>query len=309
MRKIRAALAALILVAVSASARAGNQGRLVGTVKGPDGNPLEGVLVTVTTPNITNFKLTAKTDKKGQFGLIVNDATIPYKVHFELAGYAPYEETKKLSTVETTTVDVKLQKPSAPAAAAAPSPQDQAAIAYNQGVELLNGGDKAGAEAKFLEASSKNPDLPQPWEALTILSYQKKDWAKVLEYGQKATDLDPSHTSLFQMMSVAAQQTGDKTRASELQKKFEEANPDNPEALYNKGVEAYNKKSWKDAESQLSKAVEAKPDFALAHFWLGMTAFNLNQKPTAKEHFQKYLELEPKGDQAETAKEMLSFLK
>ena len=41
---------------------------------------------------------------------------------------------------------------------------------------------------------TKNPDLPQGWQALTIIAYQNKDWNKVLEAGQKATDLDPSLT-------------------------------------------------------------------------------------------------------------------
>ena len=55
----------------------------------------------------------------------------------------------------------------------------------------MNKGDKATAEAKFQEAVQKNPDLPAGWNALAILAYEKKDWAKTLEYGEKALDLDP----------------------------------------------------------------------------------------------------------------------
>jgi tetratricopeptide (TPR) repeat protein len=300
-----AALAALLAAAV---ATAGNQGRLSGTVTGPDGTPLEGVVVTVTTPNISTFKLTTKTDKKGQYGLIVNDATLPYRFHYELPGFAPHDEAKKLSTVETTILDVKLQKPAA-AQPAAPSPSDQAALAYNAGVDLMNSGDKAGAQAKFQEAVAKNPDLPQGWQALAVLAYQNKDWARVLDAGQKALDLDPTLTSLYSMMAAAADQKGDKKAAAEWQAKYAEANPDTPEVIYNKGVEALNAKKMQEAADYFAKAVAAKPDFAIAHYQLGIVSFNLKKNADAKEHLQKYLELDPNGSEAETAKEILSVLK
>ena len=308
---------ALTILLAAAALRAGTQGRVSGRVTDSAGNPIEGVTVTVTTPSIRNFKLTVKTDKQGQYGLIVNDATIKYMVRFEKEGYAPAESEKKFSTVEVTTVDQKLLKPSeggggrpgAPAAAQAPSGSDQAAMAYNAGVDLLNAGDKAGAEGKFKEAVGKNPDLPQAWNALTSISYQKSDWPHTIEYGQKATELDPTLTNLYAMMADAAQKSGDKKSAAEFRKKYEEANPDTPEMLYNKGIEAYNKKKLKEAEEMLTKAVDAKPDFALAHFWLGMTSFTLNKKAESRQHLQKYLELEPNGSEAATAKEILPLLK
>jgi len=149
----------------------------------------------------------------------------------------------------------------------------------------------------------------QGWQALTTIAYQKKDWAKTLEYGQKATDLDPSQTSMYAMLADAAEKSGDKKAAAQWQGKYAEANPDSPEILYNKGIDAYNKKNLKDAETYLTKATEAKPDFALAHFWLGMTSFTLNKKPAAKEHLEKYLQLDPNGSEAATAKELLPLLK
>ena len=304
-RRIVPALAGLLY---AAAALAGTQGRLTGTVTGPDGTPLDGVVITVTTSSIASFKMTVKTDKNGHYGLIVNDATIPYRLHYEKEGFAPHEEQKKLSTVEVTTADVKMQKPQQ-AAAAQMSTQDQAAVAYNDGVEALKAGDKAGALAKFQDAVKKNPDLPQGWQALTILAYQNKEWPQVLQNGQKALELDPSMTQLYQMMSVAAEQTGDKKAAAEWQAKYSEANPDTPEVIYNKGVEAFNKKNYKEAADFFTKAVEAKPDFAIAHYQLGVVSLNLKKNADAKEHLQKYLELEPNGAEAETAKELLGMLK
>ncbi len=310
--------AALLTLLLAAPAQAGTQGRATGKVVDSAGNPVEGANITVTTPSIRNFKLSVTTKKDGTYGFIVNDATMLYDLKIEKEGFVAVSLAKqKFSTIEITNVPPQtMLKPSeAPsgkagaAAVAAPSTSDQAAVAYNAAVDLLNSGDKAGAEAKLKEAAAKNPDLPQAWQALAMIAHQNKDWAKTLEYGQKALDLDPSATNLYGMMTDAAEKSGDKKAAAEWRKKYDEANPDSPEILYNKGVEAYNKGKMKDAEAALSKAVEAKPDLAMGHFLLGMVSFNLSKKAAAREHLQKYLELDPNGKEAATAKELLPLVK
>jgi Tfp pilus assembly protein PilF len=321
MKTISRLAAALTLVLAALPAGAGTQGRVTGKVTDSAGNALEGVTVTITTSSIKNFKLSTKTGKDGHYGSIVNDATIMYHMRFEKDGYVPNETEKKFSTVEITTVDQKLfktgeagspaaaGKPGAAAAPAGPSSNEQAAIAYNSAVDALNAGDKAGAEAKLQDAVAKNPDLPQAWQALATLAYDKKDWKKTIEYGEKATDLDPTLNSLYGMMADAAAKSGDKAKSAEFRKRFEDANPDSPEILYNKGIDAYNKRNSKGAEEYLEKAVAAKPDFALAHYYLALAAMNNKKNAVAREHFQKYLELEPNGTEAATAKELLPLVK
>ena len=306
---LTALIPAVVLVAAS-------QGRLTGVVTDPSGQPVEGATITLTTPSITNFKQTIKSDKAGKWGTIINDATLPYHVKIEKEGFAPYESDKKVPVGDNLLVETRLQPPSAApgraaaAVAAPPSTSEQAILAFNDGVESLNAGDKAGAETHFLDAAKKNPDLPAPWQALTQLSYEKKDWSKTLEYGSKATDLDPSISNLYAMMADAAKQSGDAKAAAEWSAKNAEANPEaNAKNLYNTGVAAYNKGKMKEAEASLAKAVEAKPDFAEAHYLLGMAAFNQNKKEMAKEHLSKYLELAPSGKEAATAKEILPLLK
>jgi tetratricopeptide (TPR) repeat protein len=310
--RIAAALAAFL---TAGYLYAGAQCRLRGTVTDGAGAPVEGATITVTTPSLTTFKLSVKTDKKGEYATLLNDCTMPYHVRAEKEGFAPNEADKKIPIGDMGTVDLKLVSAEQAAAKAAPggaramSASEQAAVSFNAGVEALNAGDKAAAEKKFLEAVEKNPDLPVGWTALAQIAYEKKDWAKAVEYGQKATDLDPSLSNLYPMMAEASRQAGDKKGAAEWQAKYAEANPDSPEILYNKGVEAYNKGKMKDAEAALVKAVEVKPDFANAHYLLGMASFNLNKKAAAKEHFQKYLELDPNGKDASTVKELLPLLK
>jgi tetratricopeptide (TPR) repeat protein len=312
MAAVLAALLATGLLYADATAR------LKGTVTDSGGHPLEGVTVLVTSPNLLSFKMTLRSDKSGRYSLILNDGTLPYHVRFEKESYVSADADKKVPVGETGVVDMKLLKTSeaqqkagsAPAAAAVPSASNEAILAFNSGVDSINAGDKTGAEAHYLEAVQKNPDLSAGWQALTILAFEKKDWAKTLEYGRKTTDLDPSLTDLYPLLAEASKQTGDKKAAADWAARAAEANPAAAaDGLYKQGIEAYNKGKMKDAEAALSKAVEAKPDFANAQFWLGMASFNLNKKAAAKEHLSKYLELEPNGKEAATAKEILPLLK
>ncbi len=320
MKTLFGIVAAVTIVLLAAPAYAGIQGRATGKVLDSAGKPVEGVTLTVTTPGLRNFKLSVTTKKDGSYGFIVNDATLLYDVKFEKEGYRPIGLGKqKLSTIEVTTFpNQTMLKTSeapagvagaAPAKQAPPSASEQAAVAYNAAVDLLNAGDKAGAEAKLKEAVAKNPDLPQAWNALATVAYENKEYAQALEYGQKALDLDPTETGLYGIMTDSAEKSGDKTAAAEWRKKYEETHADSPEILYNKGVDAYNKGKMKDAEATLQKVVEAKPDFAMAHYLLGMTSFNLNKKAQAREHLQKYLDLEPNGKEAATVKEILPLTK
>jgi len=274
---------------------AGAQCRLLGTVTDSSGAPVEGVTVVVTTPSLRTFKTSVKTDGKGKYSMVLNDCTMPYHVSFEKEGFVTAGEDKKIPINDQGTVDMKLLKtseakpapgaPGAPVAAPQPSATDKAVSAFNAGVDAMNGGDKATAEAKFQESVKNNPDLPAGWQALATL------------------------TNIYPMLSDAAKATGDKKAAADWASKYAEANPDSPEILFNKGIDAYNKGKMKDAEALLTKAVDAKPDFANAQFYLGMASFNLNHKASAKEHLQKYIELEPNGKEAGTVKEILPLLK
>ena len=306
------ALVALWLVILAGPALGSAQGRVNGKVTDMAGAPVEGVVITITTPDIKAFKISTKTDAKGQYAILINDATHNYHMRFEKDGFVTAERDEKFKIGDLTIIDQRLPKPSEVSGGGAAQPisaNDAAIQVFNEGVDLLKAGDKDGAAAKFQSAVAKNPDMPQGWQALATLSYEKGDWAKAVEYGQKATDLDPTLTSLYGMLTDAATRSGDKKAAAEWRKKFDEANPDTPEMLYNKGIDAYNSKKLPEAETMLTRAVEAKPDFALAHFWLGMTSFSLNKKAAAREHLQKYLELDPNGSEAATAKEILPLVK
>jgi superkiller protein 3 len=185
---------------------------------------------------------------------------------------------------------------------------DPGIAAYNEGVELIQKGDRAGAEKKFDEAVAAKPDLGASWKVISQLAYERKDYGKALSAGRKLLEFDPKDKDLYGILMDSAQKSGDAAAAVAYKKKFVEANADNPEVNFNAGAEAYTAGDYAAAAASFSKAIELKPDMAAAQFWLGMANYNLKKYAQARGNYQKYLELAPQGDQADNAKKMLEAL-
>ncbi len=104
----------LALLLASATAMAGTTGNLTGYVVGPDGAPLPGVTVTVTSPVLQGSRQVT-TDAQGFYRLTQLPPGDRYNVRFEATGYRPtvrtgiiihIDETIKLPTVKMETVQV-----------------------------------------------------------------------------------------------------------------------------------------------------------------------------------------------------------
>ena len=101
---LAAVLAALVPVALLAV----SQARINGVITDPEGKPIEGAAVTITTPSLTNFKLTFKSDKGGKYGTILNDATLPYHVKIEKEGFLTFEVDEKIAIGDNFLLQTKL---------------------------------------------------------------------------------------------------------------------------------------------------------------------------------------------------------
>ena len=301
---LRRALLTGAVAAVLSTALYAAEGRLAGTVSDESGGPLEGAAITVSTQSLASLKLDLTTDAQGHFSTVVPNASWTYDLRIEKAGFGPTITQGKASASGIPELKVTLHPPLTP-----PPPRvDPGVLAYNDGVDLMQKGDKAGAEKKFLEAVAAKPDLASAWKVLSELAYERKDYAKALANGRKALETDPSLKDLYGILMDSAEKAGDSAAAADYRKKYRDANADKPEVNYNAGVESYTAGDYVAAAGFFGKAVELKPDMASAHFWLGMSQYNLKKYGPSRASFQKYLELAPEGDQAASAREMLAAI-
>ena len=315
MRSLRFSLATLLgILAIPAVLEAGQQGRVLGRVVDGAGKPIEGVKVTITSLALTNWKSEVVTNKDGKFEKLLLDAVPKYHYKFEKAGYQTFEEDFKVQSGDmNANYEVKL----GPVAAAAPQQQaqQQAAApdpfvkAYNEAVDAYQANDLELALAKAGEATKAGPDKANGFDLAAKIAHKKKDWDKVIEYGEASLKLDDDNSQMHGILADAYKAKGNAAKSKEYAAKFMAANADDPNVMLNQGIELYNKGDFKGAAPILQKAVEAAPENPKAHFLLGMAYASLGKTADMKTHLNKYLELDPKGSDASSAKEMLDAFK
>ena len=297
---------ALALSTLAVSAFAIGEARMTGKVVDPDGKPLVGVKIVVTSASAAkNITETFKTDKNGKFTVFMLDGTIPYKFTYQMEGFASFEETMKLKLLpERNERNITLAPPTAATAAPGQPIADPGIDAYNEGAELANQGKNAEAIAKIEEAVAAKPDLTVGHMALAKLYLRMEAWAKAIDSANKVLAISPDEPDMFAILAIAYEKSGDKVKAKEFRTKA----PANPPALFNEAAKLINDGNDKDAEPLLKRAVDADPAFAPAQYELGMVYVRTGNVAGAKEHLQKYLELEPTGKDAPVAKEMLKYV-
>lgn len=304
MRKILALT--FLLGAIATSAFAVGEARMTGQVLDPEGKPLEGATIVVTSgTEAKTFNETFTSKKDGKFTLFVLDGTIPYKISVSKEGYAPYEETVKLRLIpERNDRTITLGDAVRAGAGAAVPAADPAVLLYNEGADLANQGQIPAAIVKFEEAVATKPDLTAGWQALAKLYARAEDWPKAIAAAGKVLEISEDEPDMFVILAEAYEKTGDKAKAKEFAAKA----PANPAALFNEAARLINGGNDKDAEPLLKRAVGADPSFAPAQYELGMVYVRMGNTAGAKEHLQKYIDLEPNGKDTPVAKEMLKYV-
>lgn len=311
MRRSSLALSALMFLFIATNAFAGAEARMTGKIlDAVTKEPIPNAVLNLSAVSGKNVKNQVKSRKDGGFTLTVLDGTLRYKFVISADGYAPYEETIKMTIGDTNHRDFELSKPTAgqPAEGQMQMTQgaaDPAVVAYNEGATLINSGDVPGAIAKFEAAVAAKPDLTAGWMALAKANHRAKAHQKAIDAAKKALEFDDTDTDMWNIVYQSYTALGDKTNAAAAQKKL----PANPTQLFNEAARLINQ--GKDAEAQplLEQAVAADGKFAIGYYELGMVYARTGKTAEARQSLEKYLELEPNGKDAATAKEMIGYLK
>jgi tetratricopeptide (TPR) repeat protein len=307
MRKTLAFGVLTVLLAAT-NAFAGAEARINGkVVDASSKQPIANAVVKLEAIEGKTVKQEAKTKADGTYALFILDGTLQYKITWSAAGYTPYEETMKLKIGEPNKKDVELGKGGGLAGGgkgAAPQP-DPAATAYNEGAQLANAGKNAEAIAKFEEAIKLKATFTPALTALAKTHFKMKNYAKAIEAGEKVVEIDDEDSDMWALLEKAYSAAGNKDKAAEARKHA----PANPAQLFNDAAALINKGNDSDAEPLLKKAIAADEAMARAYYELGMIYVRAGKADEAKANLSKYLELDPKGADAPTAKEMLSYLK
>jgi tetratricopeptide (TPR) repeat protein len=265
-------IAALLAAGFGAALQAAEQGRLLGTVTDTDGAPLPDVQVTVTAPGF-KYEQKKTSDKKGQFTVLVIDGTKQYQIKLEKEGYHPLEGPLRFKIGETIRQTYPLEKPQVQQPAVVPSgPQQlsgesQAINVYNEGVVAFQGGDVAGALAKFQQATDLDPKQAAAWGALADLQLEQKKYAEAAAAADKLVELEPANPRGLRARYDAYKGAGNREKSEEALEALAQGDPSRDTAIriYNEGAEATRRNDTEAAGRYLKRSVEVDPTFEQAY--------------------------------------------
>jgi tetratricopeptide (TPR) repeat protein len=313
------------------------QGKLRGTVKDEQGNPLAGVRVTLHSIRAMSEPLVLQTDKNGQWTAYWIRGG-QWNMEFELKGYYPKRDFKVIA--EDGTIyqkDVVLKK------IEDKKISKEELKKLDRGFELFNFHNYDQALELFNEVLDKSPRLNIVHLYVANCHYQMKNWDKAIEHFQQAGRQQPDNYYIFQSLGNCYFQQGEYIQAIESYKKVLELQPDHLEAVrsigksyfnqkdhrkaihwyekldlsliespnvaYNIGVFYVNRGTMDKAVIYLKRAVQLKQDFLDALYQLGISYMGLSKNLEARKVFETYLKYDNKSAKSGDVREFIKALK
>lgn len=295
-----------------------SSGRTFGTVTDESGKPVAEARLVVVDPAGTTFRLEVKTDRKGNYSYSLADAARTYQVRIEKEGYQPREEKVKVPIGGNTRNDYQIftleeaqRRSQAQAVASGElTATDKAVLIFNEGAERAQAQDWPAAMAKFTEALALDPELQAAHSAMATGYLVAKEYAKAVAAAEKALTLNPNDRKAQQVRVEGYRGLGDTAKAAEAAAALAAVDPKAAASqLLEEAAKLYNNGSIKEAMPVLEKAIAAHATLGKAYYLLGMCHVNLGENAKAKAALEKFLELAPDDPDAQTAREMLPYLK
>jgi tetratricopeptide (TPR) repeat protein len=293
-------LVAILMTAGSASAI--RKGRLIGTVLDPLGNPIEGVTVTATSPEVPDFNVVETTDRKGVFKVDFDVINVVYQYRFDKAGYATLkaEQTwKKDGTARQKFTLYPSETPTmegvAPAAAANPAIES-----FNAGVKAFEAMDYAAAVTAFEEAVGHDPGFHRAWGALSVALVEQHRYEDAAVAAEKALELGSTHEMVYRARWEAYRNLGDEAKTAQALEDLERSGQLAVEAkkVFNEAVRLSKQDDFEAAFAKYQEAARMDPTLQVALLGVGTTGLKIDRNEEALAAAMSILDEDPESEEA-----------
>ena len=308
----------LAVSAVSVCAQgARGVGRVRGTVRDIDGNPLPKVaIIAKNVQHNVDFK--SATDKKGNWSLGGLGSGV-YRIVAMLEGYETASHDMKVTQFSTQNEPVAfVLKKNQPAEPELLEKKGLDMTLYNEGIELLQKMDFKEALPRFVKFLEENPDLVEVnvnigncYKGMREYDSARISFQHVLDkINEDNGTLEGNETAAMALANIGEvyMEMEEFEKAREYLKQAMDVFPGEPTMAYKIG-EIYFKRGDTDNGILYYKlAIEAKAEWGPPYRQLGYAYLNKAEYTLAVEAFKKYLEIEPDGAQAATVRNLLPQL-
>jgi tetratricopeptide (TPR) repeat protein len=290
-------VASLVAFTNNAAAQAG--GRISASVADQNGEPIEGVQVTVVSPDLESFKLEKTSNKKGKFVMAFSDSSLPYVMELKKDGYQtlvlPINPVPGQTRMAEYVLLPATGDEQAAAEKAALTGAGRAIFAYNEGVEAQRAGDLELAAKKYNEAASINPELAAAHTSLSAVAHIQGDYQSAAAEAELALTIDPTDARAMQLRYDAYRLAGDEAKAKEAEKALKELGgaSDAAARIFNEGADAYNAGDIHTAISKFQQAADLDPNLVQAGLVLAKIFYTQGKLSEALAKADEVVALQP----------------
>ncbi len=286
-----------------------------GKVTDADGNPIEGVQVTIRKliqdPTRPFEPIELTTDEDGNYyarNVPVGEAVL----NFEFEGLQPHEEQRELR-VGPVRIDVTMQAVEIPEAFLQAQVANEA---YGAGADAFNSGDFEEAVRQMDLALEALPDTPENVEArthvFTLLGaayLRQRMWDDAVEAFTTRLEYAPDDAAAHLDLAQALGESGDEAAARPHYEAALALDPDDAATQYNVGVTMVNAGDVEGGIVHIERAIELQPVYPLAYKNIGFAYARIEAYQKAVDAFEKYLEQEPEAADAAQIRDFVVALK
>jgi len=282
------------------------QGRIMGEVVDENGEPVPGVTLVITTPELTDYRDELTTSKKGRFTAVFLDATKSYMFKFQKEGFRTLEEPVKPEVGQNRRVTFTMpsyqaqpaQETSEVPTGAAARGLTEAQKTFNEGVLASQEGDAETALAKFQEAAELDPELMQAHLALAGLHLSQGRNAQAAAAAERALEIDPAEIRAKEIAYDAYAALGNTEKAEQYLADLQETGIDTSARLFNTGVAALNVGDYETASKKFRAALEENPELTPAYSALSVVLVGQEKLEEALQAADAALQREPDNARA-----------
>jgi tetratricopeptide (TPR) repeat protein len=300
--------AALLVGAVPASAQTG---RIGGTIKDQNGQPIKGATVVAENPQASPPSFTATTDDKGRFSIIgLRSGT--WKITASAPGFMAGGGNVPVRTIGAPNppIDIVLQPGSAaPAGALAGVNTKELQGELAKAEELMNAQQYDAAIAAYNAILAKTP-------ALTMINLQigrahrlKKDYDAAVATYKKMLDADPTNERAKIEIGMTYLEKGDFDAAEAALTEASQSVSASREVFYNLGEVKFAKGETDEAMKHYGRAADMDPNWGKPLFKLALGHLQKGDTKAAIGMLEKVVAVDPNSQEASMAKATIEQLK
>jgi tetratricopeptide (TPR) repeat protein len=303
-----AVVAAFVVSAVPASAQTG---RIGGTVKDTNSQPLKGATVTAENPQASPSSFTATTDDKGRYS-IIGLKSGNWKITASAPGFQPQSGNVPVRTIGAPMppVDFALAPgATGPVGALAGVNTKELQAELQKAEELMNGQQYDAAITAYQAMLTKAP-------ALTMINMQigrayrmKKDYDGAIAAYKKILETDPANDKAKIEIGMTNLEKGDFAAAEAALTDAAQSTSAGREVFYSLGEVKFAKGETDEAVKYYQRSVDVDPNWGKPLFKIGLAKLQKADTAGAIEMMNKVISADPNSAEAAQAKALIEQLK